>query len=66
MKAQIVKLLADNPKGLRSRTISSTLGINFFYLLDLLNEMQTKKIIHREAYVDFANAENYVLWKLNS
>jgi hypothetical protein len=66
MKIQIVKLLADNPKGLRSRTISYTLGINFFHLLDLLDEMQTEGILCREAYVDFANAENYILWKVNS
>ena len=66
MKTQIVKLLADNPKGLRSRTISYTLGINFFHLLDLLSEMQTEGILYRESYVDLANAENYILWKLNS
>ena len=65
MKAQIVKLLANNPKGLRSRTISHTLGINFFHLLDLLSEMQTEGILYREAYVDLANAENYILWKVN-
>ena len=66
MKTQIVKLLADNPKGLRSRTISHTLGINFFHLLDLLDEMQTKGILCRESYVDFANAENYIVWKVKS
>ena len=66
MKAQIVKLLTNNPTGLRSRTIAYILKINFFHLLDLLDEMQTEGILYRESYVDYANAENYILWKVNS
>ena len=64
MKNEILKILNENPKGMRQREIAGMLGIWLCdkEFLNSISELKTSGEIYFINHIDFANAEFYNIW----
>lgn len=63
MEEKILAILAERPNGMRMREIGGQLHVWHINLISTLYKLEDAGLITRSVYCDFANMENYFLWK---